>query len=397
MFSIFDLSLTDYYIIGAALFCAVLLLLLFLPAVIRVTRRVSRDASEPMPDVEYPPVSVIVYTNSDGDNLAALLPEILEQDYPSPFEVIVVNDGDASEIECSIGALELRYSNLYMTYAPSRSRNLSRKKLSLTLGIKAARYDTVVITSGNCRPCSSLWLRGLCRNFTDGKDIVIGYAIPAQYPESTRPRISRTASFDETYSAVRYLSWGIAHRPFRGDGSNIAYRKCVFTDAKGFSSHLNLNFGDDDIFINQVATRENTAIELSPDSMVYSFEHDPSHAHRFNKMRYDFTSRRIHTGAFRYFAACSWLWWLWLLTSAGATAYGLLVGTMSLIPALAVTAIALGLCIPVMVAWRSCARSLAARPLCLTVIWFILLHPFYNIYYRIRGHYSKSRNFTWEF
>lgn len=382
----------DYSLLGAVAVSVVLLLIFYLRPIMRVTRRVADDAEAPLPEGGYPAVSVIVYTNSDGDNLATLLPMILEQDYPAPLEVIVVNDGDASEIEGVIGNLELRYSNLYMTYAPARSRNLSRKKLSVTLGIKAARYDTVVLTTGNCQPCASTWLRSLCRGFVEGKDIVIGYAVPALAPGSEEKPLSRTASFDIQADAVRYLSYAIAGRPYRGNACNLAYRKEVFRDARGFSTHLNLKFGDDDIFINQVADRSNTAVEISPDAMVYSFEYNPAKAHRFNKLRYDFTARRLHTSAFIATAFCSWLWWIWVGLSVAAIVFGL----PSVIPAIAVTLMSLGLCIPVMTAWRSCARSLGSRPLLLTVVWFILIHPFYNLSYRLRGHFNKSRNFTWE-
>ncbi len=97
----------------------------------------------------YPAVSVIVYAQNDAENLVKYLPKILNQAYPE-FEVIVVNDDSTDDSKDILSVLETQYKNLYHTYVPEGSRNLSHKKLALTLGIKAARYDIVVFTNANC-------------------------------------------------------------------------------------------------------------------------------------------------------------------------------------------------------------------------------------------------------
>ena len=112
----------------------------------------------------YPAVSVIVYAQNDAENLVKYLPKILNQAYPE-FEVIVVNDDSTDDSKDILSVLETQYKNLYHTYVPEGSRNLSHKKLALTLGIKAARYDIVVFTNANCDPKSNEWLAAIARNF----------------------------------------------------------------------------------------------------------------------------------------------------------------------------------------------------------------------------------------
>ncbi|WP_286332008.1 glycosyltransferase [Duncaniella freteri] len=190
----------------------------------------------------YPPVSVIVYSEDDASNLEILLPQILEQDYPAPFEVIVVNDGAISSTKDVIARLEQRYYNLYMTFTPQESRSLSRKKLAVTLGIKAAKYNVLVHTTGNCQIPSGQWLKRMASHFSPSTDIVLGYAIPAVSDGVDEPW-KRLHSFDRVRSDVEWLSWAIAGRPYRGDGCNIAYRREMFFRNKGFSRSLDLKYG----------------------------------------------------------------------------------------------------------------------------------------------------------
>ena len=89
---------------------------------------------------ELPPLSVIIYAREEVENLRRNLPAVLEQDYPQ-FEVIVINDGNTDESEDYLTLQGEKYPNLYHSFVPSSSRYISRKKLAITLGIKASKYD----------------------------------------------------------------------------------------------------------------------------------------------------------------------------------------------------------------------------------------------------------------
>ena len=122
---------------------------------------------------EKPGVSIIVYACNDSEHLSKNLPVILTQDYPE-FEVIVVNDGSSEESEDVLSAYENNYDNLYHTYLAEGARNLSRKKLSLTLGIKAAKHDILILTNANCTPNTNKWISNMVRNFTEKTEVVLG-------------------------------------------------------------------------------------------------------------------------------------------------------------------------------------------------------------------------------
>lgn len=368
------------------------LLLGFRHYVSSVTKRVASDSRRELPaDAEaYPALSVIVYSEDDASNLEVLLPQILGQDYPAPFEVIVVNDGSIEATKDVIARLERRYSNLYMTFTPQESRSLSRKKLGVTLGIKAAKYGIVIHTTGSCQVPSPQWLRSMASRFDRGTEIVLGYAAPAEQ-DGTPHSWRRLHAFDQVRSAVEWLSWAIAGRPFRGTGCNIAYRREVFFRNKGFSRSLDLKWGDDDVFVSEVARRNNTAVELSPASMLLEVQPSPSASHSAEKLRRNYTSSRLRSCVRLFFSSCSWAWWI-LIGAAGALS---ITGWPSIVPLIASGIVLLATWITLMISWRRASRSLWARPLLLTVPWFMSYHPVYTFYYWLRGRGKRDNNLTW--
>ncbi len=214
---------------------------------------------------ELPPVSVIICARDESENLHRNLHSVLEQDYPQ-FEVIVINDGDRGESEDFLTLQEEKYPHLYHSFVPDSSRYISRKKLAVTLGIKASKYDWLVFTEANCQPQSDQWLKLMARNFTSRTQVVLGYS---GY-ERGKGWLHKRVSFDNLFTSMRYLGFALAGSPYMGIGRNLAYRKELFYEQKGFSAHLNLQRGDDDLFINHVVTSENTRVETDANAIVRS-------------------------------------------------------------------------------------------------------------------------------
>lgn len=211
----------------------------------------------------YAPLSVIISAKDAAGWLRTNLPAVLKQDYPC-YEVIVINDGSVDDTEEVLKLLENEYPHLYHTFTPEATRHVSRKKLSLTLGIRAAKYDWLVFTEPNCYPVSNDWLKSLARNFTPGTDIVLGYS---NYTKE-KGWFNRKIMFDLLFQSMRFLGCALLKRPYMGMGSNMAYRKELYFRDRGYSSHLYLQRGEDDLFINQMATSTNTRVECSAASVV---------------------------------------------------------------------------------------------------------------------------------
>lgn len=210
-----------------------------------------------------PPLSIIICAHNESENLRKNLPSILEQDYPQ-FEVIVINDGSTDETEQVLSVFEEKYPHLYHSFTPDSARYISRKKLALTLGIKASKYEWLVFTEVNCYPVNNQWLRLMARNFTPHTQVVLGYS---GY-ERGKGWLHKRVSFDSLFTSLRYLGLALAGKPYMGLGRNLAYRKELFFNAKGFSTYLNMQRGEDDLFINQVAHKDNTRVETDIDATI---------------------------------------------------------------------------------------------------------------------------------
>lgn len=385
--------MTTYILCGVSVALILIFLLLTWAKFKRINRRAKSCDLLKMPDDDkFPSVSVIVHDDSRAWNLAELLPRILEQDYPAPIEVIIVNDGMRHESEMALATLEGRYPNVYMTFLPEGSRSLSRRKLAVMLGVKAARYESIILLGGNCMIDSPMWLKAMMRHFVKGKELVIGwgYPSPRKFNDAPAKRLSRLATFDLLRTAVQYLSWAIAGKPWRANPYNMAFTSRLFYANRGFAETLNLVRGDDDLWVKQVATKENTAVELSADSMVEILEDNTIDSFKADKLSHEFTSSKPGRSARLTFSLASWCWWLSFLSGVAA----IVSGGLTIWPLVALTVVALAVCIPLMLRWKRTARRLHLRPLCLTVIWFMFLHPFYSLYYKIKSRRHRRHNFT---
>ena len=255
-------------------------------------RNKSRKGRIPYTD-QFPPLSIVLSAHDEAHHLRQLLPLLLEQDYPQ-FEVIVINDNSTDNTEEVLKQLEDSHPNLYHSFTPSTARYISRKKLSLTLGIKASRYDWLVFTEVDCRPASNQWLRTMARNFTADTDIVLGYS---GYAPHKGFRLANLA-FNNLLLSLRYLSMALRRHTYMGCGRNLAYRKELFYRNHGFSQQLNLKRGEDDLFINQAATSSNTRVELSAAAATHIVPHN---LHEHMTVRHDYhASSRYFKGSQRH-------------------------------------------------------------------------------------------------
>ena len=195
-------------------------------------------------DMVYEPVSVVVYSQDEAEALDKLLRDILTQDYPADMEVIVVNEGESSDVRDVVDMLKNEYPGLYLTNTPDGARNLSRKKLALTLGVKAARHSVVVHTAIGAEILSPRWLRGMARHFSQASpvEVVIGYAAPSA--DSDFGRGARCRAFDGAVRAARWLGAAVAGHPFRATELNVAYRREAFFRSGVFPQQRILAFAE---------------------------------------------------------------------------------------------------------------------------------------------------------
>lgn len=284
---IFQLSTTEWVLYGSLGVFFLIQLSFYLFVYKRPYRYEKKRAETLLADDALPGVSVIITSKNDAEELEKNLPYILEQDYPN-FEVVVVNSGSTDETEMVLKAAEQKYDRLYHTYVPEGADAVNEKKLAITLGIKAAKHEVLLFTEAYCKPCSSQWIRAYGKEFAKGREVVLGYN---RLLFKTKISMRRFIRFDNLMHHLRFLSTTIAGKPYTAIGRNMAYKKPVFFEHKGFSSILNIDGGEDDLFINRIAQEKNTGVVLSMDSMTETGIVDSFSTWRSLKSNYAYTKQ----------------------------------------------------------------------------------------------------------
>ena len=212
------------------------------------------------------PVSVVICARDEADNLAKNLPGVLVQDYRTSHEVVVVNDNSMDDGKYVIDEFKQSFKNINHIQLTQEAKMISGKKFPLSIGIKSAKYEIVLLTDADCIPASEFWMQKMQDAYTDDTEIVLGYGAYQKRPGL----LNKLIRFETFHTAIQYLSYALAGQPYMGVGRNLSYKKQVFLRNKGFSSINQIPSGDDDLFINQVATASNTAIVIDKDAHTVS-------------------------------------------------------------------------------------------------------------------------------
>jgi len=212
------------------------------------------------------PVSVVICARDEAHNLVTNLPGVLVQQYSTTHEIVLVNDNSEDESKYLLEEFRKSFKNLNVVSLTQEAKMINGKKFPLSIGIKSAKYETLLLTDADCVPASEHWMRLMQDGYHDNTEIVLGYGAYKKKPGI----LNKLIRFETFQTALQYLSYALAGLPYMGVGRNLSYKKDVFIRNKGFSSINQMPSGDDDLFINQVANSINTAIVVDKDAHTLS-------------------------------------------------------------------------------------------------------------------------------
>ncbi|MDF9830302.1 glycosyltransferase [Parabacteroides sp. PF5-6] len=340
-------------------------------------------ASEPE---QWQAISVVVYAKNESENLRKHLPALLTQDYPE-YEVVVVNDGSTDESDEVLKTLEQEYPHLYHTYIPEDVKYLSRKKLALTVGIKAAKHKYILFTEANCEPLTNRWIHSIAKAYRPDTEIVLGFCA-YRYNRGLKHQL---IAYDNLLDGLQYLSSALKRHPFTGNGRNLSYRKELFFEHKGYQKSLGLHAGDDDLFINESANRENTKVTYTPDSITQMSKIERFRVWREMKVSRAATQRYYKGTALTYYRLEPVTHLLLLLATvativvslSGNWLAGVIAGVLLLLRYLTKAVIL-----------HKSAKMLQQKP---TTVWLFLLEiikPIFSLYTRIYRLFRGKNDYT---
>ncbi len=240
------------------------------------------------PEIPSPPISVIVVVRENNYFFVENgLQKLLEQDYLQ-FEVVVVDCSYDEEIGEMLTDIQARYGErMHLTQIKASHHHDHSIKLAITVGIKAARYEHLLLTRADSYPTSDKWIALMAKGFITG-DVVLGYCgIEPQKGLGNRwMRCSRLST------SVRWLSAAIRGHAYRGISHNLGYTKSLYFSYKGFN-FLNMNIGDDDLFIQRIVTPENVSVVMNPHATMRQIS--------YGGLRWWNRARRYFSYAHRYY------------------------------------------------------------------------------------------------
>ncbi|WP_203257876.1 glycosyltransferase [Hyunsoonleella ulvae] len=212
------------------------------------------------------PVSIIICAKNEADNLSAFLPYIIEQDYVD-FEIVLINDASKDNTLKVMKTFSEVHQNIKIVDVEPVETFWGNKKYPLTLGIKAAKHNVLLFTDADCKPVSKYWVRDMVSNFNSKTSIVLGYGA---YTKVKNSLLNKLIRFETLHAAMCYLSFAKLGMPYMGVGRNLAYTKTQFFKVNGFMKHMRIRSGDDDLFVNEAATPDNTSICITASSFTTS-------------------------------------------------------------------------------------------------------------------------------
>lgn len=206
-----------------------------------------------------PPVSVVIpLFSEDYRYLEESLPLILGQQYGATFEVVLVYVGASNDFYEELARMRLVYPNLTITKIEYNPRFPISVKMALNVGIKSAHNEHIIISTTSAQPATEQWLAMMGKAFMRGS-IVLGYTAIEQKLglKNYLMRMSRMQM------SMYWMAQSVNHNTYRGSRNNFGFTKTIYFGTKGFS-HLSMNIGEEDLFIQKIAKRNNVSTVLIP-------------------------------------------------------------------------------------------------------------------------------------
>lgn len=259
--------LTDTYAIAlaAAMLVALVWLSLYYGLYhLRVGRHgLKKETSATDTATGLPPVSVVLTAHNDAAWLRENLVYLLEQDYPD-FEVVVVNYLSTDDTEYVLRLLKDYYPHLKIVPFKEDVNLFQGKKYPLSIGIKSASNDILLLADPDCTPKNLQWLRGMVKGYSNETKIVLGYC----GLKRTKTLLGTLQQYDALAYGAHYLGAALAGHPYTGSGRNLSYRRSFFFERGAFIRHYDVADGSDDLFVYYNADRRNTAVCIDADAVL---------------------------------------------------------------------------------------------------------------------------------
>ncbi len=210
-----------------------------------------------------PAISVIVVARGEDENfLTSELPLLLTQQYDN-YEVVVVYVGGDMSYYGELKYLQEENMHLRLTRMGGNERLYITTKQALNVGIKSAQHNCLLFTTPGAMPHDDMWVDTMSRGFERGS-VVIAPAVPQFEKETTKTYLMRMAEFNRSRNA---MTMAVRGNIYWAPRSNFGFTRDLYNSTRGFD-HLNLDLGENDLYLQTIAQPERIAVVMSPHSIM---------------------------------------------------------------------------------------------------------------------------------
>ena len=227
----------------------------------------------------------------------------------------------------------------------------------------------------------------MIRNFITDIDIVIGNSY-----EKGEEKAKWSYRFYRLFFKLKFFSYAIMHRPYMGEGTNMFIRKELFFNNKGFSSNLSVQYGEDDIFANEIMTKENCRVELSSEAAIENRMYDINGDLREMRLRRSFTDKILKTSAHFVFGIEQISCILFYISFVAVVVWGII--TNHLLYTIAICLFAIRYLSQSIIINRA-SKTLNCGVNGFETLFYDFVRPIENIRFAVLGKNSSYRNYTW--
>ena len=245
---------------------------------------------------ENPAISIIVPMRGESERfLVDELPALLHQEYDH-YEVVVVYIGSDNDYYDELQRIRDNHSYMRLTrMGGSNERFYISTKQALNVGIKSAQYDCLLFTIPGATPVSNEWVATMAKGFERGS-VVIAPAVPNFEGNNLSTYIMRMIELNQMRNA---MVCAIEGRPYYAPRSNYGFDRKLYVSERGYN-YLGLDIGENDLFLQEIATAKRTSVVMSRHSIVKEERIDMVSEWK-EQMRYYGNTRQFYPAAAKHF------------------------------------------------------------------------------------------------
>lgn len=210
-----------------------------------------------------PPISIVIpLMSEDYGFIRERLPRFLGQHYESSYEVVIIFIGTNGDFYEELETMRLQYPALRVAKLEYNPRFKISPKQAINLGIKSAFNEHIIVSTNYAAPVHEEWLSMMGKGFMRG-EIVLGYSAI----ETTSGIANYLIRMSRLYNATHWLYAATLGKTYNSSRSNFGLTKQIYFEANGFS-HLNMNIGENDLFLQTIATKKNVSVVMTPKAVI---------------------------------------------------------------------------------------------------------------------------------